>query len=120
MNGLEFQEIYDVVRAHLLKQNKKSISSRHGACLYRADDGCKCAIGILIKDEFYSSTLEYSSATSNMVIQILKLSGISQSIINIPSFLNGLQSIHDRYEVDDWKRQLDLFANHWDLKINGN
>jgi hypothetical protein len=51
------QEIFDTVIDHLLSQGKQSKSH---VCLYRSDDGSKCAVGALIPDSEYDPTMEFS------------------------------------------------------------
>ena len=103
---MNIQEIFDTVSVHLLTQNKKSQeSSFYSSCLYRGPNGTKCAVGCLIKDEFYDSSLENYIADSFCVINALELSGIVISE-EIECLLVGLQNIHDTQEVSDWPNLL--------------
>lgn len=103
---MNIQEIFDTVSVHLLTQNKKSQeSSFYSSCLYRGPNGTKCAVGCLIKDEFYDSSLENYIADSFCVINSLELSGIVISE-EIECLLVGLQNIHDTQEVSDWPNLL--------------
>lgn len=55
------QEIFDIVCAHLRSMKKPSIrvsTKSDFFCVYRADDGGKCAAGILIPDEEYHPDME--------------------------------------------------------------
>ncbi len=45
-------------------------------CAYRSPDGKKCAVGILIKDEFYGPDLEGALVSSGCVLDALCMSGI--------------------------------------------
>lgn len=59
---MNIQEIFDTVSVHLLTQNEKSQeSSFYSSCLYRGPNGTKCAVGCLIKDEFYQPSRKTSS-----------------------------------------------------------
>ena len=51
------QELFNEVVSHLRKQKKQSLS-QHGYCMYRGEDGLKCAIGHLIPDERYHNDME--------------------------------------------------------------
>jgi hypothetical protein len=58
------QEIYDTVAKHLFAQGKRSGSKRADGgfqCKYRGPDGTKCAVGVLMPDEFYDPVMEGSS-----------------------------------------------------------
>lgn len=62
----KLQEIYNTVRDHLLKQNKKSLGNYivglddnvSNGCVYRSYDGLKCAAGCLIPDSKYKRSME--------------------------------------------------------------
>jgi hypothetical protein len=101
--------IYNIVRNHLLTQMVQSISGPQKACKYRGDKGCKCAIGVLIKDEFYSDTLEGCSSNSEKVQKALKNSGYNFDECSL-GFLSELQFIHDLHDPNKWKELLDNFA----------
>jgi hypothetical protein len=62
---MEKQEVFDIVVDHLRKQGQPSIGSQ-GSCAYRGDKGRRCAIGVLIPDSKYSSSLELASVTRIM------------------------------------------------------
>ena len=50
-------EIFDFVAAHLLRQGRRSMNG-HGTCVFRGRRGASCAVGCLIKDEFYTPELD--------------------------------------------------------------
>ncbi len=50
------QRVFDIVLDHIRAQGKPAFIK--GTCLYRAPDGCKCAIGALIPDDSYFGTME--------------------------------------------------------------
>ena len=52
------QEAFDVMVSGLIKQGKPSYDIQTMGCMYNNHDGQKCAVGMLIPDEFYSPTLE--------------------------------------------------------------
>lgn len=60
----------DLARLHadvsnpLLKQGRRSVNPKNDdACMYRGDNGLKCAAGFLIPDELYDRSLEYQNIT---------------------------------------------------------
>ncbi len=92
------QEVFDKVVTHLVRQGRQSIDGTD--CAYRGSDDTMCAVGCLIKDEFYNGRLEGLIA-NNMSVQIalVKSGVISQSQTDedseIISMLVALQCIHD-------------------------
>src|SRR5579862_8760887 len=51
------QEIFDAVAKHLARQGHRCVNER-GSCVYRGPLGDACAVGHLIPDEEYDSTIE--------------------------------------------------------------
>ena len=51
------QEAFDFVVRHFIKQRERAVSPS-GPCMYRAPDGKRCAVGVLIKDEAYKRNME--------------------------------------------------------------
>jgi hypothetical protein len=100
------QEIYETVKQHLLTQNSKAIvfDGENQSCAYRTPDNKKCAVGCLIKNEFYFPLIEGKEIYNNLVKDSLIL-----SVKYLPnmSMMNALQHLHDRHEVKDWKSILD-------------
>lgn len=100
------QEIYNKVKAHLLKQNEKSMAlvpdRGKPVCAYRGDNGMMCAAGILIPDELYSPEMEnkpWLSMTDDFELNI-----------GHRRFIQDLQSIHDHYDPPQWEAQLKALA----------
>lgn len=109
------QEAFDKVVEHLLTQNEKSMGEGSCTCLYRGDNGTKCAIGCLIPDELYRYDFEARS------ISAIRITNPSILLLfkDIPiEFLTGLQKIHDREEVKDWRQHLIEFGSRWELEWN--
>jgi hypothetical protein len=88
------QEIFDKVTTHLLTQGKRSIDEKKHICLYRGPNGTKCAVGCLIKDEFYHAGLEENLSTSVAIHRALTRSGIEVTK-EVEGFLRNLQRLHD-------------------------
>lgn len=89
-------EISEKIRDHLIAQNAQA-RSKLGACRYRGMDGTSCALGCLIKDEFYDAyEMEGGSITRNSVKIGLIQSGISFTTGDLTyEMLSQWQMYHD-------------------------
>lgn len=98
------QLVFDTVAEHLLKQGKRCVldNTDTSACMYRNDEGLKCAAGCLIPDDQYTPELEGKSWTS--------LARENLVSYNCVMLINDLQSIHDVCEPKDWLLELHEFA----------
>lgn len=47
------QQVFDYVVRKLAEQGTASVRDLDGACQYRGEEGCKCAVGWLVSDEEY-------------------------------------------------------------------
>ena len=106
--------IYTIASEHLLKQRARSavlVRDRSTEdCLYRGDEGLKCAVGALIKDEFYEDIFEGKAADDPYVIDAVEKSlGIEIDIQDI-GFMLDLQTIHDGCPVSRWEEDLQRVA----------
>lgn len=131
MDKSKQQEIYSLVRSHLLKQNERSICHGDG-CAYRGDGGGKCAIGCLIKDSNYDEYIEHQSLwrtdklrDAKAFDEVDKQDALVRSIeascaIKVDDdwreFLRDLQEVHDNAEVWEWKDSLDELALQYGLE----
>ena len=110
------QEVFDFVVKHLLTQNKASnLYDENGlllGCAYRGKDGMKCAVGCLIPDHLYDENME-----SNDYETVMNKYGFSSAHHEI---LSKLQTIHDMSYEDEWKEDLEVMANEFDLAWNFN
>lgn len=106
--AMTLQQIFDTVASHLLKQGARSLGEENLKCAYRGKDGRMCAVGVLIKDEFYDPGLEKKSVRDDDVQQALVNSGVLEGggIIDESriSLLRLLQMVHDDCWPPDWKR----------------
>ena len=82
-------DINDKIRDHLIAQNKQAVrivDLAPDGCAYRADDGCKCAVGTLIRDEFYSKELEGKAVhQTDVLAAVLKSLGLPFMVGHIES-----------------------------------
>jgi hypothetical protein len=120
---MELQEIYDKVKAHLLAQGKPS-KNDSGDCLYRGNDGYKCAAGCLIPDELYVPKMEgqkFSSLCRSwsisghdpiMFMAFFRFEGADDRRVKL---IDELQRIHDDVVPELWYGYLKLAAVHYNL-----
>lgn len=120
---LTAQEIFDQSATHLLKQNKQAMNGM--TCRYRADDGCKCAVGGIIPDELYDPVIEARAA--NWFFETVvgennhgRTGQIRRTIAEYFGFANQrllmqLQTIHDGVKPPFWKGELTLLAKDFGL-----
>lgn len=103
------QQVFDIVKVHLLTQNKQSAAG--GICRYRSTvDGkeLKCAAGVLIPEEFYSRDLE--GATWKDLVTGCDFPSEHRSLIY------ALQSLHDHTPLESWEEGLIEIADRFKLK----
>lgn len=106
---MDNQELFNRVAKHLLTQGKKSINPATNRCMYRAPDGCSCAIGCLIPDEAYSGAIEDKSSSHEFV---RKAAGLTEENSDLA---RKLQGVHDSYLVSFWDSQLGIVAESFGL-----
>ena len=138
------QEIFGVVRAHLIEQSAKAEDLYTGACSYYAEDGKRCAVGALIPREVYTPDMEDSTVhvlvlnleapdtyatmmendnsglvkRTNALRSALVASGIDVTDIEVMRLLNDLQRVHDLHPVACWSEQLKRVADAYKLSAS--
>ena len=137
METMTRQQVFDKVYRHLLKQGEKAMDEQGEECVYRADNGCMCAIGCLILDEHYDPSFEgagipsrplYEGVLANKhispkknniakLVTALKASGVPLETTEDFAFLSELQTVHDEHNVEGWKEVLGLKARNNDLTV---
>lgn len=132
---MRMQELFNKITAHLLKQGEKSIlsgSDRENPdsplCRYRSTNEkgavLKCAVGILIPDELYHTSIEYRSARNK---EVAESAGLHYDAVDYRGMCSGpeidlavsLQQIHDNKPVTDWPFEFARIAKMFRLN-NGN
>lgn len=110
-------EVFNKVEAHLLSQGAKSMSYaidstvKTSACAYRGEMGRSCAIGCLIKDQFYHRGLEGLVMWIDMLpyepelAKALTSSGIELNSV-MTYMLYDLQRLHDAENIEYWEEGL--------------
>ncbi len=105
MNKKQMLVVFKKVVKGLLKQGEQSFGDDISGCKYNGDHGNHCAIGLLIKPQYYKKSLE-GRDVDDVVKNVLIKSGINIQTDNDIKFLSALQSIHDSYDnwVSEFKR----------------
>jgi hypothetical protein len=85
------QEVFDIVVNHLFTQGRPAYDGDQG-CMYRAPDGLRCAVGVLIPDDLYVP--EFETNSSDKVIHDLFKSGLADWREH-EKLLFALQDAHD-------------------------
>ena len=109
MNTLE---VFNKVEEHLLSQGERSVKFLD-MCAYRGARGLRCAVGCLIKDEFYHEGIEglamWAGEKINerhfMLEEALVNSGIDLDYA-MPRMLKDLQDLHDNENPEVWEQIL--------------
>lgn len=92
MTQEELQSKFDETIEFLAKQGKRSLLGHDNiACAYRSKDGCKCAAGIHIPDEYYTKDMERKVVNSGDVWPFVE--GFFGQ--NGAMLISGLQNMHD-------------------------
>jgi hypothetical protein len=103
------QQVFNQVKNHLLTQGKKSKSAgRACICLYKNEEGLKCAAGCLIADHQYMPEME-DNVWTDLVLQEIVPSAHS-------NLIRSLQTIHDSFEVEAWPMELREVAVKYNLQ----
>lgn len=111
------QETFDTVAAHLLKQGKRSMSGPR-TCLYRGPDGMKCAVGCLIPDDLYRSSLEGIAVVDILSDEVTTEVGrLMKSLGHDLTLCGELQWLHDQIEPDLWEGHLKVLASRLGIEF---
>lgn len=113
-----YQEIFTTVYNHLIKQGERAVDM-NDTCVYRANNGLKCAIGCLITDDAYDPKIEGVGVDAEEVITAIRKSHISTSKKSL-EFLEVLQEAHDfslKRGIDDFNDAMHDIAKHYNLEM---
>lgn len=108
---LSAKAIYERVSGHLLVQRAVS-EDENGSCRLRGEDGRRCAIGSLIRDEVYQSDVEgigisyFRHAKDGGLLRALYASNVDVYDERVLDLLLELEEIHDEGAVEEWPRLL--------------
>jgi hypothetical protein len=106
------QDAFNTIVRGLLKQGTPSLDDQE-ACAYRGEHGHKCAVGMLISDEFYTVHLEAKNVRNPTVAKALKDSGWTDVD---HFFLRDLQVIHDEIAPEKWPAAFVEIAQDYNLE----
>lgn len=110
------QQIFDTVLTGLRAQGKASMGDE--GCMYRGEDDCKCAVGMIIPDADYRYEMEGQSAP--LVVtkfpQLFHLQGHAE-------LLDALQDAHDQElssgGMGAWEAAMKSVATQFGLTYTG-
>ena len=115
---LSCQQIYNKVAKHLLTQNERSVDG-DGCCMYRGNNGLKCAIGCLIKNDYYDCEKE-GNTVDEIRVMLYNSDVIAENSstknYNKILLMGDLQDVHDNNEPEEWKEELKKVAKQHCLK----
>lgn len=89
---MKAQNVFNKVVRHLYAQGVPAMDDN--VCLYRTDDGKKCAVGGLIYDREYKPKMEM-----NDVFKLVEKDLLPKRLVEHKNLLRTLQSAHDRLNV---------------------
>ena len=93
----EAQELFETISRHLFAQGERSTKKigLYDRCVYRGNNGLKCAVGAIIPDDQYDPDFDTKNMTVSRItcdLPSAELRGLFQRNINLLSYL---QSVHD-------------------------
>ena len=106
------RDVFEFIRDHLLKQGERSLMDNELTCAYLGTEGKKCAVGVLIREDIYHSSIEEKPVNHSLLRSAVTKS-VPNWIINT-DMLGELQCIHDGRSTYDWEMvewQLDEFES---------
>ena len=99
LEDMTAMQVIEAARSHLLNQGVKSMN-KEGDCLYKGKKSC-CAAAIFIQN--YTPAME--GTQWDTLIAHHKQTSTHKDLVQ------DLQEIHDNYEVEQWKAELDELEN---------
>lgn len=112
------QEIFNTVATHLLRQKERSLRDTKFStkgCAYRGNDGMMCAVGVLIKDEYYYPELE-GNTPYDVEVEVAVGNSIGRSLDKEDlELLVKLQDIHDFSTTSEWEKALKGIADKYNF-----
>ncbi len=128
IKSLSYQQIFDHVVAHAMKQGKRCKDMSSGTCMYRLDKTAECTtmcfVGCLIPNHLYVPEMESNDAYALFqdfpIIREYICGNIHKYntiTCDVCDFLNDLQIIHDRVPAMLWMVKLIDFAKKHELEL---
>lgn len=101
------RDVFEFIKNHLLTQGERSLMEDEMTCAYLGAEGKKCAVGALIREDIYHSSIEEKPVNHSLVRSAVTKS-VPNWIINT-DMLGELQFIHDDSSNHDWEWSLKEF-----------
>ena len=101
------QEVFTQVKEHLLKQNRCSYEHGTSSCVYKNNEGLKCAAGCLIADDEYSLSMENRDWRALIRDRVVPKKH--------HELIKTLQNIHDAVDAQHWSTALAGIAAQYGL-----
>lgn len=105
------QEVFNKVVLHLRQQGRPSLNANHD-CMYRGEDGTKCAIGCLIEDKDYNPDFE-GQFFGRFVKDVPNLEWMRKHTV----LLEELRIVHDLHQIDYWEMKFQNIAIEHGLEM---
>lgn len=105
------QDYFNTVATHLFTQGRRAYDNSTG-CVYRAPDGTKCAVGVLIPDDKYDPKMDKDMNLA----PVIEKAGLP---LEHEELFRSLQRVHD--DPENWsdtktmRRRLTNVATEHDL-----
>jgi len=128
MNFMTEQEIFNHVLDHIVEQGQPARDSEE-SCMYLTASGLKCAVGCLIKPQYYNPIFEGETVSVAFVISpekcellaALKLSGVDAENKSVNNLLSKIQTAHDTSSyhnfVEEFKESMRDIAEESGLEM---
>ena len=91
------KEVFEQVKNHLLTQKARSTVKE--VCVYRGENGLKCAAGCLMSDNEYKKNFE-----NKRWQYLVEYNMVPNAHVQL---IDSLQSLHDHYPVSIWEKELE-------------
>jgi len=118
MFDMSKQEMFEKAVKGLREQKAFSMTQAGGYCVYRGPDGTKCAMGMLIPDELYSTEMEHTTAAGAYTMRLHAMDSEDSIDTETWRYLNRMQKeLHDNLARGVWK---DASFEMTDLKFADN
>lgn len=115
---MDRQAIFDTVVAHARQQGAWALGRYEvAACpssVYRAEDGKKCFIGVLIPDELYRPEMEGAVIAGPVMRPVADYLGVQDE--EDIKLLTDLQTTHDAFGPSQWETRFRRLSRKYSLR----
>lgn len=115
------QKLFDAMLDHLRLQGQPAITPHEAGakCMYRTDNGLKCAIGALIPDELYRPGFEEASTSDVLDECGVTDEGLRDFLTNAQANLHDIPVTNARYIGDcHFLSYVEQYARHLATRYN--